>query len=299
MIAARSLGAPKPRLSSGCALIDEFLGGGVPVGVVTEFAGEATAGKSNLCLQLMTTVQWPAACGGLHGSALYLYTEAGKPFSRRLEAMSEGLLARATSVAAATGAGAALPAGPAADRIFVQDELGVPDDLLHCLHQARRLLEHPQDPDYPVRLIVLDSVAGVFRDDGNDAGDVGGRARQMFEAAALLKRFADEFALAVVITNQVADKVEDVVSVHQQGAHGALRTSGRDVMPALGLAWANCVNQRIFLARLRSGLGADTGGDASVRREMSVLFSPTLPPRKLEFVIGRDGLRGVPASAGG
>ena len=32
---------------------------------------------------------------------------------------------------------------------------------------------------------------------------------------------------------------------------GGLRmvTSGREVQPALGLAWANCVNHRVFLSR--------------------------------------------------
>ena len=26
-------------------------------------------------------------------------------------------------------------------------------------------------------------------------------------------------------------------------------TSGREVLPALGLAWANCINQRLFVSR--------------------------------------------------
>ena len=33
-------------------------------------AGEATAGKTQTCLQLLLSVQWPKSHGGLEGSAL-------------------------------------------------------------------------------------------------------------------------------------------------------------------------------------------------------------------------------------
>lgn len=33
-------------------------------------AGEATAGKTQTCLQLLLSVQWPKSRGGLEGSAL-------------------------------------------------------------------------------------------------------------------------------------------------------------------------------------------------------------------------------------
>ena len=42
-----------------------------------------------------------------------------------------------------------------------------------------------------------------------------------------------------------------MLRVPQAGHTGGLSliTSGREVLPALGLAWANCINQRLFLAR--------------------------------------------------
>ena len=65
----------------------------------------------------------------------------------------------------------------------------------------------------PGRLLVVDSIAHLFRDAGAAAGGApggagaaaaayGARAGLLFRIAALLKRYADEFQLAVVVTNQ-------------------------------------------------------------------------------------------------
>ena len=58
----------------------------------------------------------------------------------------------------------------------------------------------------PLRLLVIDSVAHLFRDVGDDCN---GRAYvqrtgMLFRLSALLRRFADMYNLAVVITNQVS-----------------------------------------------------------------------------------------------
>jgi len=65
----------------------------------------------------------------------------------------------------------------------------------------------------PGRLLVVDSIAHLFRDAGAAAGGApggagaaaaayGARAGLLFRIAALLKRYADDFQLAVVVTNQ-------------------------------------------------------------------------------------------------
>ena len=38
-----------------------------------------------------------------------------------------------------------------------------------------------------------------------------------------------------------------------------LQTAGREVAPALGLAWANCITQRLFLSRCPAAAAADPG----------------------------------------
>jgi len=64
-----------------------------------------------------------------------------------------------------------------------------------------------------------------------------------------------------------------------------LYSSGRRVCPALGLAWAHCVNSRVFLSR-------DEDGPVR-RRRMSVLFAPHLPDSSCHFLIKGEGVFGV------
>ena len=89
-------------------------------------------------------------------------------------------------------------------------------ELLMRLERLRGLLADP--PRRPVRLLVIDSVAHLFRDagapeaygeaygpdgrGGGGAGAYGARAAALFRLAALLKLYADDFGLAVVVTNQ-------------------------------------------------------------------------------------------------
>jgi RecA/RadA recombinase len=60
------------RLSVGCIKLDGFLQGGVATQGITEIAGESGSGKTQLCLQLALTVQYPVSCGGLNGGRFIL-----------------------------------------------------------------------------------------------------------------------------------------------------------------------------------------------------------------------------------
>ena len=109
--------------------------------------------------------------------------------------------------------------GGAFDNVFVERGVASGGELLMRLARLRGLLADP--PRRPVRLLVIDSVAHLFRDagapephglnggaygpdgqGGGGAGAYGARAAALFRLAALLKRYADEFGLAVVVTNQ-------------------------------------------------------------------------------------------------
>ncbi|BBH09234.1 hypothetical protein Prudu_021676 [Prunus dulcis] len=71
-----------------------------------------------------------------------------------------------------------------------------------------------------------------------------------FNISGTLKGLANKFGLAVVVTNQVVDFIgpHDKVNGVRLGNLESLDTSGRRVSPVLGLAWAHCINSRVFLA---------------------------------------------------
>lgn len=244
-------------------------------GMITEITGEPAAAKSQICMQLLLTVQLPRHLGGLEASALYIYTE-GDPPLRRLRAMAEHKHSQGVGLGAA-----------AMDHIFVQKPT-TPEELLSVLAQARPLLEHP--PGRPVRLIVLDSVANIFRDLGDTPGvsELAERADLLFKISKILKSYADEYKLAVVIINQVTDVIGMEGVNHVGPEAGRLVSSGRRVAPALGLAWSHCVNTRLFASRSEGG-----GSARGPTRSLQVVFSPYLPPHRCFYEVYDGGVRAV------
>lgn len=95
----------------------------------------------------------------------------------------------------------ALPASP--DNIYWERDIVDSEDLYARLQSAEAILQQPQA--LPLRLLIIDSIAHLFRDVG-DAGDGKAyvqRTSLLFRLSALLRRYADMYQLAVVVTNQV------------------------------------------------------------------------------------------------
>ncbi|XP_008811308.1 DNA repair protein XRCC3 homolog [Phoenix dactylifera] len=288
---------PTQKLTLGCPVLDRLVRGGLPVGSVTELAGESGAGKTQLCLQLLLAALRPPALGGLSAASLYIHSEFPFPLRRLLCLLPSS----APSSAAALNP---------LDHVFVRPAHS-PDDLFSLLAAADALIARPPSA-LPVRLLVVDSIAALFRSEfDNTPADLKRRSSLFFKIAAKLKEQARRFGAVVVVTNQVVDVVGvsesdgSSSSAIRVGNYGSLWSSGRRVCPALGLSWANCVNTRIFLSRsdeiVRSERALEFGesddrDDRTVvrtRRKMEVVFAPHLPEASCEFVIVREGVFGV------
>ncbi|KAL2329610.1 hypothetical protein Fmac_017191 [Flemingia macrophylla] len=257
----------------GCPALDRCLGGGVPCDSVTEFVGESGSGKTQLCLQLALSAQLPPSRGGLSASAIFIHTEFPFPL-RRLRRLSRSFRASNPS----------LPCPDPCDRVFLR-AVHSAHDLLRAIPAVEAFLLHSRSPWRPVRLLLIDSIAALFRADfDNTAADLRRRSALFFRISAGLRRLARRFGLAVVVTNQVVDFIGDG-DVRVGNLETGLFSSGRRVCPALGLAWAHCVNSRVFLSR-------DEHGPVKTRR-MSVVFAPHLPHSSCEYAIKGDGVFGV------
>ena len=165
----------------------------------------------------------------------------------------------------------------------------------------------------PVRLVVLDSVAHPFRDLDVHDGAGAQRSQLLYRVAAQLKALAQtcvcrlrtvlqpsnlrpcSYQLVVVVSNHVVDCMDDAPGgMLEQSTGGApLRTSGRRVVPALGLHWAHCISTRLFLSRAtRPGAMA---AEADVSRRLQVVFSPHLAPAAVQLAIRGTGVHGLAA----
>ncbi|KAI5355893.1 hypothetical protein L3X38_008788 [Prunus dulcis] len=81
-----------PKLSIGCPILDDCLGGGIPCNSITELTGESDYGRTQLCLQLTVRAQLPPSHDGLGGSSVYIFTKFSFSF-RRLQQLGNLYLA--------------------------------------------------------------------------------------------------------------------------------------------------------------------------------------------------------------
>ncbi len=286
-------------LQTGCPHLDAFLGGGIDTNGITEIAGEAGAGKTQIALQLTLQAQLPPASGGLGGGAVYLYgdTANAEPALRRLHQLADAFAQRHWRMQA--------------DCELLKNNVYVlhiedPDDLWRTVSERLPALLG----QHSVRLLVIDSIGGVFRGQADDENAQsaramhGQRAQQLLRLAAKLKELAHKFDIATVVLNQVVDKPCDglhrrTAAPWQLGACGMPDGSMR--VPALGLAWSSCVNTRLVLTRrAASAFVPDCGGgvayDSTWCRHMHVAFSPRLAMgEEAPFWVREQGVVGAVA----
>ena len=156
-------------VSTGCAPLDDLLGGGVERGTVTQVYGPPAAGKTNVAL--CATVR---AAGD--GFAVYVDTEGLSP-------------ARFEQVAGAVG-----DVDDLASRVVVSNA----HDFEEQEQAVRDVGEFADRAD----LVVLDSVTGFYRLERSD-GDEGETLRRVARQVTHLLSLARRHDLAVLLTNQV------------------------------------------------------------------------------------------------
>lgn len=181
--------------------LDAALGGGIPTGRITEFAGESGAGKTQFLLSLCLAVQLPPP-HGLTRQALYISTESGLSTSRLSQIMrSNPLLTQKIDFVDR----------PSLDNILSASlpDLESQDHILN--YQVPVLLER-----HNVGLIVIDSVAANYRAEferqGSRGSNMAARSNDLVKLGALLRDLARRHDLAVVVANQVADRFSPSIS---------------------------------------------------------------------------------------
>ncbi|POR32321.1 DNA repair protein rhp57 [Tolypocladium paradoxum] len=174
--------------------LDAALGGGVPLGCITEFAGESGAGKTQFLLALCLAVQLPPPRGPGR-QALYISTESGLA-TRRLAQM----LASSPALARLDAAHR-----PSLDNILstITPDLESQDHILE--YQVPVLMAR-----HNIGLLVIDSVAANYRAEferrGSHGSNMAARSADLVRLGALLRDLARRHNLAVVVANQVADR---------------------------------------------------------------------------------------------
>ncbi|ELP88329.1 DNA repair protein rad51, putative [Entamoeba invadens IP1] len=238
------------RITSGSRELDKLLHGGFETGSITELFGEFRTGKTQLCHQLCVTSQLSIEDGGTEGRAMYIDTE-GTFRPERLTQIAERY---------------SLNAEEALNNVVVARAHNT-EHQMSLLQAASAMMSKDR-----YGLIIIDSATALYRTDYSGRGELAARQMHLAKFLRSLQRMADEFSVAVVLTNQVVAQVDGQASMF----------GGDNKKPVGGNIIAHASTTRLYL---KKGKGES--------RICKVYDSPCLPESEAAFSITDGGIGDV------
>ena len=183
------------RFSTSCPELDKWFKGGIETEAVTEFYGEFGAGKTQMCHTLAVSVQRPVEDGGLGGEVIWIDTENTFRPRRIIQiAMGKGYASTEEDAKRFLD-------GITIARAYTSAHQ---EQILKYLSSHLTEEEAKRQPDQPKpRLIVVDSIGALFRNEYTGRGHLADRQQRLGRFMRLLTRVAETYKMAAVITNQV------------------------------------------------------------------------------------------------
>eukprot|EP00850_Spirogloea_muscicola_P010578 SM000062S19964 [mRNA] locus=s62:578413:588150:- [translate_table: standard] len=206
------------QISTGSKELDTILDGGYETGSITEIYGEFRTGKTQLCHTLAVTCQLPLDKGGGEGKALYIDTE-GTFRPQRLLQIAERFGLNGSDVL---------------DNIAYARAYNT-DHQSNLLIEAASMMSESR-----FAVIIVDSATALYRTDFSGRGELSARQIHLARFLRSLQKLADEFGVAVVMTNQVVAQVD-----------GAAIFAGPQVKPIGGNIVAHASTTRLALRKGR------------------------------------------------
>ncbi|XP_020258865.1 meiotic recombination protein DMC1 homolog [Asparagus officinalis] len=169
------------KITTGSNALDELLGGGIETLQITEAFGEFRSGKTQLAHTLCVSTQLPISMHGGNGKVAYIDTEGTFRPERIV---------------------------PIAER-FGMDANAVLDNIIYARaytyeHQYNLLLGlAAKMSEEPFRLLIVDSIIALFRVDFCGRGELADRQQKLAQMLSRLIKIAEEFNVAVFMTNHV------------------------------------------------------------------------------------------------
>jgi DNA repair protein RAD51 len=233
-------------LSTGCSELDSILNGGIESGSLTEIFGEFRTGKTQLCHTLCITCQLPKSKGGGEGKALYIDTE-GTFRPEKLKPIAERY---------------GLDVDEAIENVYYARAYNH-EHQLRLLSQAAALMSETK-----FSLLIIDSATHLYRTDFSGRGELSARQMHLAKFLRGCQKLADEFGVAVILTNQVVACVDNSFGC------------GPDKKPIGGHIMAHASQTRLSL---RKG--------QKENRFCKIYDSPCLPEVEAGFSVNDDGVR--------
>ncbi|MFP4006290.1 MAG: DNA repair and recombination protein RadA [Candidatus Hadarchaeia archaeon] len=231
-------------ITTGSEELDNLFGGGIETQAVTEIFGEFGSGKTQLAHQLSVNVRLPPEEGGLDGKSIYIDTEnTFRP--RRIKSMAEAL---------------DLDPKETLQSIYVAKIVNT-DQQLITAEKAQDIVEEED-----IKLLVVDTVTSLFRAEYVGRESLAERQQKLGQHLLALHRIADQYNVAVLVTNQVQANPDAFV--------------GDSTQPVGGHILGHSATNRIYLRKSRGS-----------RRIARIVDSPELAEGEAVYRISKEGIR--------
>lgn len=231
------------KYSTGAESFDNLLSGGFETQAITELVGEFAAGKSQICHTLC--VEASKLIKNNSGNIIFIDSENTFRADRVHQiAEQRGL-----------------------------NPLPILEKIFHCKVYSSEHLESVIDnldksiEQYNAKLVIIDSIISLHRAEFSGRGTLAERQQRLGKMLNKLRKYADIYNIAVVITNQIVS--------YPDGAH-----PGFDSMKAAGgNIVAHGSTYRIFLRK-------------SGKNRLATMFdSPSHPYQNVKFSISESGIQ--------
>ena len=233
------------KVTTGSEDFDKLLGGGIESQGLTEFFGEFGSGKSQIAMQLAVNVQLPIDKGGLDGSCVYIDTEnTFRP--ERIKQMAEA-------------------AGMDVDKVMKKIMVARAFTSDHQMLLAEKISDLIKQKKVPIKLIIVDSMMGLFRSEYAGRGTLATRQQKLNRHIHTLQKLADLHNVAVYLTNQVMSR-PDVFFGNPTAAIG-------------GHILHHACQFRVYLRKGKAG-----------KRIARLIDSPYLPEGEAIFKVTENGI---------
>lgn len=236
------------RITTGSKELDILFGGGIETGTITECHGSYASGKSQIGYQLAVNAQLPKEKGGLSGGVVFLDTESTFRV-QRIKEITEA-------------------AGLDYNNVLKNIKVVRCFNSDHQMLIAEKITDLITKENFPVRLIVVDSLISLFRSEYSGRGQLSERQQKLNRHIHLLQKLADMYNIAVYVTNQVMAKPDTFFGDPTEAVGGHILSHG--------------CNIRVYLRKGKKGT-----------RVAKLVDSSYLPPAEVIFMITEQGIKDV------
>mmetsp|Transcript_30728 Transcript_30728/g.74881 ORF Transcript_30728/g.74881 Transcript_30728/m.74881 type:complete len:250 (-) Transcript_30728:1679-2428(-) len=230
--------------------LDIYLKGGFECGSITELYGENKSGKSQLCHILCVSALKESTLNKSPKKVIYIDTEGSFRPERLIE------------ISRAVGSNIELML----KNIFYAKSANT-EQLTYLLTAAATIAAYSN-----VILLIVDSATSLFRTDFTGRGELFLRQSTLTKFLKNLNRIADEFNIAILITNQV-------VAANLDGNAYYGQTS---IKPIGGNIMGHFTDTRIWLRK--------SSGNT---RTLKIISSPKIPELEIKFRICSGGINDI------